>query len=129
MNTIRDIMRELNEDFSNVDEINAKLEEYAKQTGTLPLKLVPGKNKITDEDKANQHPDLKDMTKVNGPALLNTGIGKPDKITIKDGKSLNGGVGDTKAFVIMGDVVYNFTQDYIVSVYSVGGKVVEEEKA
>jgi len=129
MTNVRDILRELNDDYSNLDEVNAKLKAYAEETGTPLIQLDPTKNKITDEDKANQHADLKDMTKVNGPALLDMGIGKPDKITIKDGKSLNGGVGDTKAFVIMGNVVYNFTQDYIVSVYSVDGKVVEEEKA
>lgn len=119
MSELRDILRTLEEDYSNIDAVNKALADYAERTGTKPLTLVPHQNEITEEEAAAQHPDLEDMTKVNGVALLHMGIGKPDKITIKDGKSLNGGVGDTQAYVIMGKVWYHFTQDYITGVYKV----------
>lgn len=77
----------------------AKANEALKGTG---IQLDPEKNVIKPEEAAVV---CKDVSKINGFALLDTGTGTMDKVEIKNGKLVYS-VGDIVAFVVIGNALF-----------------------
>ena len=77
------------------------------------IKLNPGKNILTEKEKrattVGYYPD-----QVNGWGLLDTGTGSLDKVEVRGGKLVNGGMGEAFALCIIAGKSYEVKGDTLV---------------
>lgn len=103
MKTI-DILKKYTEGELTLQQANAELKDKG-------MKLVPGKNELTEEEKrattVGYYPD-----QANGWGLLDTGTGVLDKVEVRGGKLVNASQGDSFALCIIAGKSYE-VKDYI----------------
>lgn len=83
------------------------LEETNKALKFAGLYLDPEKNVIKNGEAAIAY---KDISKITGYAMLDSGTGSLDKVAVKQGKLVDS-VGSMKAFVIIGSTRFAVAED------------------
>ena len=90
------------ENATTAEERKAALDKANEALKSTGIYLDPEKNVIKPGEAAVV---CEDVSKINGFAMLDTGTGTMDKVEIKNGKLVYS-VGDTVAFVVIGDALF-----------------------
>lgn len=108
MTNITEILNEYTNGTKTLEETNAALKEAG-----VDFHLNPGKNALTEEEiKATVVSD--DPAGVTGFGMLDTGTGTMDKVEVKEGKILNGGVGKSYALILIGGKMFKVDDETLV---------------
>lgn len=100
MTNIYEIIKKFEDSKATLEETN----EALKGTG---VQVDPAKNDIKEGEGAVV---CEDMSKINGYAMLDSGIGNLDKVLIKDGK-LTTSVGEMYVLVLIGKTMFHVAED------------------
>lgn len=101
-----EIIKKYTEGELTLEQANAELKDKG-------LKLMPGKNELTDEEKrattVGYYPE-----QANGWGLLDTGTGSLDKVEVRKGKLVQGGMGEAFALCIIAGKSYEVKNDTLI---------------
>ena len=108
--TINEIIFKFSSGEIPVEDANKELENIGST-----IRLNPERNTITEDEYAETSLGLFPPTTVNGYGLMETGTGSLDKVEIRAGRLVNGGIGDMPGAVFVDGVRFEISDDKLVA--------------